>query len=127
MKYSTEIERDMKAFYDSLSENVRCRYAALEAAKLGHGGTDYIATVLDCDPKTIRHGQHELAGAPQIPIRSGSDRPTARIRLRGDPKAGGRTQAVPRYNPAVGGELPARAAGLHRGRPDAWTTSDGPI
>ena len=64
MKYSTEIERDMKAFYDSLSEKDRRRYAALEAAKLGHGGTDYIATVLDCDPKTIRHGQHELAALP---------------------------------------------------------------
>ena len=38
MKYSTEIERDMKAFYDSLSEKDRRRYAALEAVKLGHGG-----------------------------------------------------------------------------------------
>ena len=64
MKYSTEIERDMKAFYDSLSEKDRRRYAALEAAKLGHGGTDYVATVLGCDPKTIRHGQHELAALP---------------------------------------------------------------
>ena len=41
MKYSAELERDMKAFYDSLSEKDRRRYAALEAAKLGHGGTDY--------------------------------------------------------------------------------------
>src|SRR5512135_3305157 len=31
---------------------------------LGHGGTDSIATVLGCDPKTIRHGQHELAALP---------------------------------------------------------------
>jgi hypothetical protein len=64
MKYSAELERDMKAFYDSLSEKDRRRYAALEAAKLGHGGTDSIATVLGCDPKTIRHGQHELAALP---------------------------------------------------------------
>jgi hypothetical protein len=64
MNYSAEIERDMKAFYDSLSEKDRRRYAALEAAKLGHGGTHYIATVLGCDPKTIRHGQHELATLP---------------------------------------------------------------
>ena len=49
---------------DSLSEKDRRRYAALEAAKLGHGGADYIATVLGCDPKTIRHGQHELADLP---------------------------------------------------------------
>jgi Rhodopirellula transposase DDE domain len=64
MNSSAEIERDMKAFYDSLSEKDRRRYAALEAAKLGHGGTHYIATVLGCDPKTIRHGQHELATLP---------------------------------------------------------------
>ena len=64
MKYSAEIERDMKAFYDSLSEKDRRRSAALEAAKLGQGGTDSIATVLGCDPKTIRHGQHELATLP---------------------------------------------------------------
>jgi cell fate (sporulation/competence/biofilm development) regulator YlbF (YheA/YmcA/DUF963 family) len=64
MKYSAAIERDMKAFYDSLSEKERRRYAAIEAAKLGHGGTRYIATVLGCDPKTIGHGQHELAALP---------------------------------------------------------------
>ena len=119
MKYSTEIERDMKAFYDSLSEKDRRRYAALEAAKLGHGGTDYIATVLDCDPKTIRHGQHELAALPRSPFGAGPTGPLPGSACGADPKAGGRTQAVPRYNPAVGGELPARAAGLHRGRPDA--------
>jgi hypothetical protein len=63
-KYSEQIERAMKTFYDSLSEKDRRRYAAIEAAKLGHGGTDYIATVLGCDPKTIRHGQHELEALP---------------------------------------------------------------
>ena len=35
-----------------------------EAAKLGHGGTDYIATVLGCDPKTIRQGQRDLEAIP---------------------------------------------------------------
>ena len=118
MKYSTEIERDMKAFFDSLSEKDRRRYAALEAAKLGQGGTDYIATVLGCDPKTIRHGQHELAALPdprseRVRRAHGSDP------RRAGPKARGRTQAVPRHHPAVGGELPACAAGRHRGRPDA--------
>ena len=116
MKYSTEIERDMKAFYDSLSEKDQRRYAALEAAKLGHGGTDYIATVLDCDPKSIRHGQHELA-ASRSPFGAGPTGPLPGSACGAESKAGGRTQAVPRYNPAV--ELPAHAAGLHRGRPDA--------
>lgn len=64
MRYSEEIERVMKTFYASLSEKDRRRYAGIEAAKLGHGGSDYIATVLGCDPKTLRHGQRELENLP---------------------------------------------------------------
>lgn len=37
-RYPVQIERQMKLFYDSLSEKDRRRYAAVEAAKLGHGG-----------------------------------------------------------------------------------------
>lgn len=65
MTYPEQIEREMKKFYDSLSEKDQRRYAALEAAKLGHGGIEYMATVLGCDPKTIRHGQQDLAALPQ--------------------------------------------------------------
>jgi hypothetical protein len=64
VQYSEQIERAMKTFYESLSEKDRWRYAAVEAAKLGHGGTDYIATVLGCDPKTIRQGQRDLEALP---------------------------------------------------------------
>jgi hypothetical protein len=64
MKYREPIEQGMKTFYDSLSEKDRRRYAAVEAAKLGHGGSEYIASMLGCDPKTIRHGQQELAALP---------------------------------------------------------------
>jgi hypothetical protein len=46
-----------------LSEKDRRRYAAVEAAKLGHGGVEYIARILSCDPKTIRHGLQELEAA----------------------------------------------------------------
>lgn len=45
-KYSEEIEKQMKAFYDSLNEKDRRRYAAIEAMKLGHGGQNYISSVL---------------------------------------------------------------------------------
>jgi hypothetical protein len=65
MPYSEQIERTMKTFYASLSEKDRRRYAALEAAKLGQGGTDYITTVLGCDPKTIRQGQRDLEAIPR--------------------------------------------------------------
>ena len=56
MTYSPEIEHSMRMFHDSLSEKDRRRYAAVEAAKLGHGGVEYISALLSCDPKTIRQG-----------------------------------------------------------------------
>ena len=64
MTFSPEIEHSMRMFYDSLSEKDRRRYAAIEAAKLGHGGTAYIAILLSCDPKTIRQGQADLDRLP---------------------------------------------------------------
>ena len=64
MTYSPEIEHSMRMFHDSLSEKDRRRYAAIEAAKLGHGGIEYLATLLDCDPKTIRQGQQDLDHLP---------------------------------------------------------------
>jgi hypothetical protein len=57
--FPVKIEHTMKAWYRSLRENDRRRYAALEATKLGPGGDEYIAQLLGCDPKTIRHGQLE--------------------------------------------------------------------
>ncbi len=64
MTYSPEIEHSMRMFYDSLSEKDRRRYAAIEAAKLRHGGIEYVATLLGCDPKTIRQGQQDLDHLP---------------------------------------------------------------
>jgi hypothetical protein len=64
--YPADIEAKMRRFHDWLSEKDRRRYAAIEAAKLGHGGTDYIARLLSCDPKTIRQGLHDLE-APEDP------------------------------------------------------------
>jgi hypothetical protein len=64
VKYSTEIEQAMRSFYASLSERARRRYAAIEAAKLGHGGVEYITSGLGCDPTTIRPGQDDLGHLP---------------------------------------------------------------
>lgn len=55
-----DIERAMRRLFNSLGEKDRRHYAAVEALKLGHGGIDYIAGMLGCDPKTIRQGQLEL-------------------------------------------------------------------
>jgi hypothetical protein len=73
--YAPDIERKMKRLYDSLREHDRRRYAAIEAAKLGHGGLEYIARILGCDPKTIRQGQAELDGQ--------EDLDTGRVRKKG--------------------------------------------
>jgi hypothetical protein len=64
MTYRPEIEHSMRMFYDSLSEKDRRRYAAIEAAELGYGGTEYVATLLGCDPKTIRQGKEDLDRLP---------------------------------------------------------------
>jgi hypothetical protein len=41
--YAADVERKMQRFFSWLSEKDRRRYAAIEAAKLGHGGVEYIA------------------------------------------------------------------------------------
>jgi hypothetical protein len=64
--YPEGVERLMRRLLGSLKESDRRRYAAIEAAKLGHGGTEYIATVLGCDPKAIRPGLAELEGEAEL-------------------------------------------------------------
>ena len=79
--YPAEVEKTMRVMYRSLRENDRRRYAAVEAAKLGHGGTDYIATLLGCDPKTIRRGQGDLEQLQALPLQGIA--PSERVRKRG--------------------------------------------
>jgi hypothetical protein len=64
--YAPDMERMMRRLYRSLRESDRRRYAAIEAAKLGQGGVEYIANLLRCDPKTIRQGVVELEGADEL-------------------------------------------------------------
>jgi hypothetical protein len=78
--YAPGIERVMKRLYDSLSEKDRRRYAAVEATKLGHGGVEYVASLLGCDPKTIRQGQSELE--------STDDLDSGRVRKKGAGESG---------------------------------------
>jgi hypothetical protein len=78
--YTPEVEAKMKRLFDSLKENDRRRYAAIEALKLGYGGIEYIARVLDCDPKTIRVGLAELDGEAELG--------TGRVRKKGAAASG---------------------------------------
>jgi hypothetical protein len=73
--YPADIETKMQRLYGWLSEKDRRRYAAVEAAKLGHGGVEYIARLLSCDPKTIRQGMRDL-DQPEDPAE-------ARVRKKG--------------------------------------------
>jgi hypothetical protein len=66
--YAAEVEQKMPRFFGWLSEKDRRRYAAVEAAKLGHGGVEYIARVLACDPKTMRQGLRELEEAEDAAV-----------------------------------------------------------
>ena len=58
--YSKAIEKRMQAFFRTLSEKERRRYAAIEADKLGHGGMEYISHLFGIDAKTIRQGLNDL-------------------------------------------------------------------
>jgi len=64
--YTPQVEHLMQRLYASLSEKDRRRYAAVESAKLGHGGLTYISQILDCDPKTIHVGLLELKNSEEL-------------------------------------------------------------
>ena len=55
MPFSAEVEQVVKTMYHSLREKDRRRYAAAEAAKLGHGGVEYVAALLGsaCDSSAL--------------------------------------------------------------------------
>jgi hypothetical protein len=73
--YEPHVEERMRAFFQTLSEKDRRRFAALEAARLGHGGIEYIAEVLGCSTRTIERGADELAQLPADPAAGRVRRP----------------------------------------------------
>lgn len=75
-RYAPEIEAEMRAFFKSLNEKDRRRYAAIEARKLGHGGASYIASVVGCERHLIAVGLAELKDQVALE-RTGIRRPGA--------------------------------------------------
>ena len=73
--YSPEVATCVRAFYNSLSEKDQRRYAAVEARRLGHGGIEYVAEVLECSRRTIERGLHELDKLPHDPAAGRTRRP----------------------------------------------------
>jgi len=64
--YAPEMEAAMKDFYTSLNEKDRRRYAGIEALKLGLGGRNYIARVLECSRRTVSKGAKEVLSKGNI-------------------------------------------------------------
>jgi len=59
-EYIADIEYLMYKHYVGLSEKDKRLYAAVEAAKLGHGGISYISELFYCCRQTIATGLEEL-------------------------------------------------------------------
>ena len=77
--YDARVELQMVNFYRSLSEKDRRRYAAVEAAKLGHGGKTYVAQLFGCDPDTVAAGTRDVEELP-------TDAAAGRVRKKGRPQ-----------------------------------------
>ena len=58
--YSVQAKKAMQRYHSSLPEKDRRHYAAVEAIKMGYGGTTYISELLDIDRGTIIDGMKEL-------------------------------------------------------------------
>jgi hypothetical protein len=71
-----ELHRQMNLLLSRLDEQQRRRYAAVESAKLGHGGDRAVSRITGLHVDTIRRGREELAASLE-------GRPTDRVRLPG--------------------------------------------
>ena len=71
-----ELHRRMNLLLSRLDEQQRRWYAAVESAKVGHGGDRAVARINGLHVDTIRRGREELAASLE-------DRPADQIRLPG--------------------------------------------
>ena len=78
-------EKQMRNFFQTLTEKDRRRYAAMEARRLGHGGIAYASEVLGCSTRTINRGLKELDGLPSDPVAGRIRRPGAGRKKRFSP------------------------------------------
>lgn len=89
--YDSSHEEFMRLYARSLPEDHRRRYAALEALKIGFGGSAYVARVLGMSRRTIYSGIRELEEMgdddPEHPRRPSGDARRIRRRGGGRPKA----------------------------------------
>ena len=82
-----QLHRRMNLLFSRLDEQQRRWYAAVESARIGHGGDELISQIIGLDVKTIRRGRAELeeefADRPTEGVRtSGAGRPLAEKKTR---------------------------------------------
>ena len=75
--WDAAIAKNVRDFYDTLSEKEQRRFAAVQARQLGYGGVKYIAKVLGCSRRTIERGLAELDELPHDPAVGQVRRPGA--------------------------------------------------
>jgi len=75
--WDAAVEKNVRDFYDTLSEKDQRRFAAVQARQLGYGSVQYIATVVGCSRRTIERGLAELDELPHDPAARRVRRPGA--------------------------------------------------
>jgi hypothetical protein len=84
-RFDATTERQMRYFFETLSEKDQRRYAAMQARQLGHGGIEYVSEVLGCSTRTISRGMTELDELPHDPAAGRIRRPGAGRKKRSSP------------------------------------------
>jgi len=75
--WNAAVEKNVRDFYETLSEKDRRRFAAVQARQLGSGGVRSMAEVLGCSRRTIERGLAELDELPHDPAVGQVRRPGA--------------------------------------------------
>ncbi len=75
--WNAAVDKNVRDFYETLSEKDRRRFAAVQARQLGYGGVRAMAEVLGCSRRTIERGLAELDELPHDPAVGQVRRPGA--------------------------------------------------
>ena len=75
--WGAAVEKNVRDFYETLSEKDRRRFAAVQARQLGYGGVRAMAEVLGCSRRTIERGLAEINELPHDPAVGQVRRPGA--------------------------------------------------
>jgi hypothetical protein len=83
--WDSAVEKNVRDFYETLSEKDRRRFAAVQARQLGYGGVRSMAKVLGCSRRPIERGLAELDALPHDPAVGQVRRPGAGRKKKSSP------------------------------------------